>query len=208
MISTVVSAIGLPQAFGAAPEEVFRIASRSVVVVQVHDERGRTLATGSGVVIAPERVATNCHVVRPKGLRGPRIYLAGAGRELRNASIEQGSDGADVCILRVRHLAAPPVTAGSVAKLRVGQPIYAIGAPQGLDLTLSGGLVSALRTIRGELFVQTDAAISPGSSGGGLFDSGGNLVGITTFYVQDGQNLNFAIPVDRVLQVAGQLRNL
>jgi Tfp pilus assembly protein PilF len=90
------------------------------------------------------------------------------------------------------------------SRLRVGEPVYAIGAPQGLELSLSGGLVSALRTVRGELFIQTDAAISRGSSGGGLFDQNARLVGITTFYLDGGQNLNFAIPIERVMQVAGQ----
>jgi S1-C subfamily serine protease len=63
--------------------------------------------------------------------------------------------------------------------------------------------VSALRNVRGQRYVQTDAAISKGSSGGGLFDRDGRLVGITTFTVDDAQNLNFAIPVERVMEVAG-----
>jgi tetratricopeptide (TPR) repeat protein len=71
-----------------------------------------------------------------------------------------------------------------------------MGAPEGLELTLSEGLISGLREFEGGLVVQTSAAISPGSSGGGLFDARGQLVGITTFYLKEGQNLNFALPGD------------
>jgi S1-C subfamily serine protease len=74
--------------------------------------------------------------------------------------------------------------------------VYAIGTPQGLERTLSQGLVSAMRETSEGTVIQTSAPISPGSSGGGLFDTQGQLVGITTFQTKTGQNLNFAIPVD------------
>jgi tetratricopeptide (TPR) repeat protein len=78
--------------------------------------------------------------------------------------------------------------------LEVGEKVYAIGAPQGLELTLSEGLISGLREYGSARLIQTTAAISPGSSGGGLFDTQARLVGITTFVVKNGQNLNFALP--------------
>lgn len=187
----------------ATPDEVFSIASRSVVAIQVLDRSGALLATGSGVVIAPDRVATNCHVVRSPRLPATRALLVGGGLSFRAATLERGSASADVCILDARRLERPAATTRPTATLRVGEAVYAIGAPQGLELSLSGGLVSAIRRVHGELYLQTDAAISKGSSGGGLFDQEGRLVGITTFTVEGGQNLNFAIPVERVLRVAG-----
>lgn len=85
--------------------------------------------------------------------------------------------------------------------LKVGEDVYALGAPKGLDLSLSTGVISQLRQDGNERFVQTDAAISPGSSGGGLFDSDGNLVGITTEKLVDEEveGIGFAIPADLVL---------
>ncbi len=77
---------------------------------------------------------------------------------------------------------------------KVGQRVYAIGAPQGLELTLSEGLISALRGTDKGAIIQTTAPVSPGSSGGGLFNSSGQLVGIVTFQRKSGQNLNFALP--------------
>jgi len=91
-------------------------------------------------------------------------------------------------------LRAPPVVLGTAKKLKVGQRVYAIGAPEDLELTLSEGLISSLRPHEGSEYIQTSAAISLGSSGGGLFDDQGQLIGITTFYHAEGQNLNFALP--------------
>lgn len=80
--------------------------------------------------------------------------------------------------------------------LKTGERVYAVGAPQGLELTLSEGLISGLRPTDDAQLVQTSAPISPGSSGGGLFDSKGQLVGVTTLYLKEGQNLNFAVPAE------------
>jgi S1-C subfamily serine protease len=80
--------------------------------------------------------------------------------------------------------------------LHVGEDTYSIGAPRGLERTLGQGIISGLRQIRGQRLVQTTTPISPGSSGGGLFDRSGNLVGITTFKLKESEGLNFAIAVD------------
>lgn len=83
----------------------------------------------------------------------------------------------------------------------MGEKVYAIGAPEGLELTISGGLISGLRDFDKDRVIQTSAAISPGSSGGGLFDAEARLVGITTFYLKEGQTLNFALPADLILEL-------
>jgi S1-C subfamily serine protease len=100
-----------------------------------------------------------------------------------------------------RGYSAPAVVIGSTKTLKVGAKVYAIGAPKGLELTLSDGIVSSLREVDGGQYIQTTAAISPGSSGGGLFDENGALVGLTTFYLAEGQNLNFAVPVEWVKEL-------
>lgn len=84
------------------------------------------------------------------------------------------------------------------AKLAIGERVYAVGAPEGLESTFSEGIISSLRENDGVHVIQTSAPISPGSSGGGLFDAQGNLVGITTFYLKEGQSLNFAVPADGI----------
>src|SRR5476649_1726632 len=86
--------------------------------------------------------------------------------------------------------------------MRPGARVYAIGAPEGLELSITEGLVSALRNIDGVRVFQSSAPISPGSSGGGLFDDQGNLIGITTFRIGEGQDLNFAVSSDNVRQLS------
>jgi tetratricopeptide (TPR) repeat protein len=173
------------------PEQIFVQVSPSVVVVDIFDAKGKSIGLGSGAVIGAGQVITNCHVAQ----KGKSLQVRQSGKTFK-ATLQYADPDRDLCQLSVPDLQAPPVTLGTANKLRVGQRVYAIGAPQGLELTLSEGLVSSLRPYEGSQYIQTSAAISPGSSGGGLFDDQGRLVGITTFYLAEGQSLNFALPVD------------
>lgn len=178
------------------PQEVFMRASPSVVVITVLDSDGRAGALGSGVVIEANEVLTNCHVTN----KGNRYQVSRNGKsfegKLRYADRER-----DLCQLNVPGLDARAADIGLRKGLQVGQRVYAIGAPQGLELTISEGLISSLRDFGGVKLIQTTAAMSAGSSGGGLFDEEGTLVGITTFYVAQGQNLNFALPVEWIVDL-------
>jgi hypothetical protein len=123
------------------------------------------------------------------------------------AKVEHRDTKRDLCQLQVPNLAAPAVALGSSRELKVGQKVYALGNPKGLEVTLSDGLVSALRGPDGvEPIIQTTAPISPGSSGGGLFDGDGRLVGITTLQRPDGQNLNFALPAEWVAELPERVK--
>ncbi len=172
-------------------EELFAELAPSIARINVADANGNPIASGSGVVIGAATLITNCHVTA----RGARISVK-IGKDTYAATVDVADEEFDLCRLGVAGLSAPAVTIGSVASLRTGQTVYAIGAPLGLDLTLSNGIVSSLREVPGGTVIQTTAPISPGSSGGGLFDAGGQLVGINTFQTRSGQNLNFAVPAD------------
>jgi serine protease Do len=178
------------------PEQLFSKLSPSVARITVKSASGTNIGVGSGVVISASHIITNCHVA----LQGPDLSVR-VGNENLNATVDIADQEFDLCRLSVSQLNSPPVTTGKVADLRTGQRVFAIGAPQGLDLTLSDGLVSALREIPEGTVIQTSAPVSPGSSGGGLFDATGRLVGIVTFQHRFGQNLNFAIPVDWIDQM-------
>ena len=174
-----------------SPIEIFQTNRNSIVVVRSASEAGGRSSQGSGVVIADEEVVTNCHVA----ISSSDIIVRTETQSLP-AKLRYRDQGHDLCQLTVRGLKAKPVTRAAVATVAVGAKVYAIGAPQGLELTLSDGVVSSLRNLGGTSLIQTNAAISPGSSGGGLFDSSGRLIGITTFQSRTGQNLNFAVPTD------------
>jgi S1-C subfamily serine protease len=179
-----------PVATARSAEDIFAAVSGSVALVVVGDAADRAISQGSAVVIGNGVAITNCHVV--KG--GSRIMLK-AGTETRRATVAVSDEKYDLCRLDVPGLSAPPVEVGSVADVRTGQRVFAIGAPQGLNLTISDGIVSSLRDTEDGRLIQTTAPVSPGSSGGGLFNADGRLIGIVTFQYR-GQNLNFAVPAD------------
>jgi regulator of sirC expression with transglutaminase-like and TPR domain len=98
----------------------------------------------------------------------------------------------------------PSIPLGNSDNIKVGEKIYAIGSPMGLENTISEGLVSGYRTSVGELekaFIQITASLSPGSSGGAVLNSKGELIGISNMGLRGGQNLNFAIPINEVQNV-------
>lgn len=191
-LSLALSALGLlvsaPLANARSAQEIFRMASPSVVVVVSEDGDKVKGTQGSGVVVANGRVVTNCHVLRPGGQ-----HWIKQGELKMPAKIEFASTDKDICELKVLGLAAPSLKVATYA-LSVGQKVYAIGAPRGLEHTLTDGLISSLRTFDGNNVIQASVPISPGSSGGALLDEEGNLIGITTAGTRNAQNLNFAIP--------------
>ena len=179
-----------------SPASLFAELSKSVVIVDSKDDQGGEIALGSGVVVGSRSVITNWHVVKEGSLISVR-----RGAKTYHADIVFADADRDLCQLKVMGLTAPAVRLGSVKDLVVGQRVISIGAPEGLELTLTDGLISSLRPRNNSLIIQTTAPISHGSSGGGLFDTDGRLIGITTFQVVDGQNLNFALPVDWIPQL-------
>ena len=168
-------------------EEIFKRVSPSVMVVESLDAKGKVTTLGSGVVIASGLVITNRHVI--KDCITFRVEHDGKKWPAKLVRVDPDHDLAE---LSVAGLGAPAVTLRDSSKLAVGEKVYAIGSPEGLELTISEGLISGLRDFDKNRVIQTSAAISPGSSGGGLFDAQGRLVGITAFYLKEGQSLNFA----------------
>lgn len=177
-------------------EDIFAELAPSVARVNVMDASGRMIGSGSGVVIDNAVVLTSCHVATV----GVKLTVK-IGESVLPAAIQLADEVFDLCRLDVPGMRAPAVAIGSVDTLRTGQRVYAIGAPQGLELTISDGIVSALRRVGDGTVIQTTAPISPGSSGGGLFDLSGRLVGVMTFQHRYGQNLNFALPADWIAQM-------
>lgn len=179
------------------PQEIFASAAPSVVVIEVRGHGGELKSTGSGVVIAKGEVITNCHVAEIG-----KTLIVRQGKASYPARLHYADQERDLCQLSVANFNASSVPLGDINDLQPGARVVAIGAPRGLELSISEGLVAALREFgAGTKIIQTTAAISPGSSGGGLFDDSGRLVGITTFYFDNGQNLNFAMPVNWIAEL-------
>ncbi len=181
-----------------SPQEVFQRVSPSVFVVEALDSQGKVVAFGSGVAVAPNQVVTNQHVVED----GIQVRVR-RGQQTWMAVVTHANTGQDLCRLRVEGLQARPAEVRNSVGLAVGERVYAIGAPQGLELTFSEGVISALRNVSTGRIIQTTAPISEGSSGGGLFDARGKLVGVTTLMLLEGQNLNFALPGEWIAAIGG-----
>ena len=193
---------------------VFIATSNRVVDFWTRDVMSVPSGTGSGFVWDEQgHIITNLHVIAEAA--GATVKLAD-GRDFP-ASLVGVSQAHDIAVLKIRTEGKPlvPVSIGTSDDLRVGQKVFAIGNPFGLDWTLTTGIVSALdRSLdndRGGVIrhlVQTDAAINPGNSGGPLLDSAGRLIGINTaIYSPSGANagVGFAVPADTVNRVVPQI---
>lgn len=193
LLGTLALLVAVPS-WALAPDELFRQVSPSVWQVGTLDGQGKPIATGSAVVIAPQTLVTNCHVLKGAARVVVRQHATTHAARLLHADTER-----DLCQLTAASLQAPAVTIAPETA-HIGQRIYTIGAPRGLELTLSDGLVSGLREEGDDGgLIQISAPISPGSSGGGLFDEEGRLLGITSMgYAGVAQNLNFARPASLI----------
>jgi S1-C subfamily serine protease len=166
--------------------------SRSGAIWSVKSNGNGAQAMGSAVAVSPRALVTNCHLIRDAN----NLTLLKVGSAVPARVIAADPEG-DRCVLWASEALPDYVTAARRERdLLVGEDVAAIGNPRGLDTSLSRGLVAQKRNQNGRALIQTDAAISSGSSGGGLFDMSGNLVGITTFKVSSGESLNFAIAID------------
>ncbi|MBK7262840.1 MAG: trypsin-like peptidase domain-containing protein [Rubrivivax sp.] len=170
--------------------------------------------TGTGFVWDDSgHIVTNFHVIQ--GANGAKVTLA--DQSSFDASLVGAFPDRDLAVLRIQAPKdkLPPIAIGASRDLVVGQRVYAIGNPFGLDQSLTTGIVSALnreiesfnnRTIRG--VIQTDAAINPGNSGGPLLDSAGRLVGVNTQIASPSgasAGIGFAIPVDEINRIVPKL---
>ncbi len=172
-------------------------------VVQVKTPSG----LGSGFFINEEGfLLTNFHVIESETQIGVEVYLQRAGqlerktyKQVRIVAINKFED---IALLKIEDKDAPKfatVRLGSSDALAVGEPVFAIGSPLGLERTVTEGIVSTkTRQLQGELYLQTTAQINPGNSGGPLFNLSGDVVGITNMKITYGEGLGFAIPVEAV----------
>ncbi len=172
-------------------QQLFKILSPSVVMIRAWTNSGSGGSTGSGVAISNSRILTNYHVV--EGATNIRVKH---GHFEDRATIEWKDRMGDMSILRTKTQRLKPVAkCRTYDNIKIGEKVYSLGSPSGLENTFAEGLLSGKRTNNGRKYLQTSAPISPGSSGGGLFDAEGRLIGITSFG-EPGTTLGFAIPID------------
>ncbi len=168
-----------------------------------------TRGQGSGFIVSADGVIlTNAHVVRDAN----EVLVKLTDRREFVAKVLGADAKTDVAVLKIEAKNLPTVSMGKVADLRVGEWVLAIGSPFGLENTVTAGVVSAKgRSLPDDSavpFIQTDVAVNPGNSGGPLFNTQGQVVGINSqIYSRSGgyQGLSFAIPIDLALKIKDQI---
>jgi hypothetical protein len=170
----------------------------SVVTLVALDDHDQTLALGSGFFISANGlVATNTHVVAGAS----KVILRWQGKSGTAKRILKLDPRFDLVILQTSFSATPTVKLGDSDLIAVGEEIVALGSPFGFEGTVSTGIISGIRQEDATRYLQITAPISPGSSGGPIFNTNGVVVGITTGSVDKGQNLNFALPTNLLNQL-------
>lgn len=180
---------------GAASADTETAAQRalsSAVAVRCESSRGSGFFVGDGLVL------TNAHVLC-RGAESPEVVL-GDGTVLPGA-VERRDDWLDVALIRVRKGVAPPLALGDASELRAGARVLTVGSPLGLEFSVTQGILShPERVVLGTVFLQVDAAVSPGSSGGPLTDGRGRAIGIVSMKVTDAEGLGLALPVNYLFE--------
>ena len=189
-----------------APAVVFVTQSR---VVRDWSLRPTRLPSGTGAGFAWDaagHVVTNYHVIEQERDISLMIYV----KEKKGLRKEKVSDVRivafnpffDLALLKIENPEKVPLREtylGDYSRVKIGDPVFAIGNPLGLDRTVSDGIVSnRSRALGGKLSIQTTAAINPGNSGGPLFNNRGEVIGVTSSKIMGGESLGFAIPIQYV----------
>jgi len=167
------------------------VRTRPAVVVIETDE-----ALASGFIIKPDGIiVTNHHVVA--NAKSMAVKLP-SGEVYKNVFLLSADPDNDLAFLKIEAVDLPTIPLGNSNNVQVGDEVLLVGAPQGLEQTVSNGLISGIRLDNGVRILQTSAAASHGSSGGPLLNRSGEAVGVMSFKLIDGENLNFAIPINYV----------
>ncbi|ENW03633.1 Do family serine endopeptidase [Acinetobacter beijerinckii] len=191
------------------PEILRRFFGNQVIIPQQQGPQEKT-GYGSAFFISKDGyLVTNHHVIE----NASRISITLNDRRELDATLVGSDERTDVAVLKVNGANFPELKIGNVNQLKVGEPVLAIGSPFGFDYSASAGIVSAKsRNMSGETsvpFIQTDAALNPGNSGGPLFNQRGEVVGVNSriFSGTGGyMGLSFSIPIDVAMEVVQQLK--
>lgn len=191
------------------PDILRRFFGNQVIIPQPRAPQEKT-GYGSAFFISKDGyLLTNHHVIE----NASKVTITLNDRREIDAAVVGSDERTDVALLKVNGAGFPELRTGDIGRLRVGEPVLAIGSPFGFDYSASAGIVSAkMRNMMGETavpFIQTDVALNPGNSGGPLFNQHGEVVGVNSriFSGTGGyMGLSFSIPIDVAMEVADQLK--
>ena len=204
LILAIIAAVGLEIYDSGMNKHNIRVNQKATATILVYDKDGKGIRQGSGIFINSKGLLlTNYHVIKGMDISKTRAKLpSGAFYELRG--IKGLNEKIDIAILQFEATDTPYVkNLGDSDKILSGEKVIAIGSPSGLENSISEGIIAnPARILLGTKFIQFTAPISPGNSGGGLFNKDGKVIGITMASLADeeksNQNLNFAVPINLI----------
>ncbi len=205
MVKSVAESLGLLEEKEYTAVEISAKAAKSVFYIEVFDENGKEpIGSASGFFIDDSGIAvTNFHVIR--GIYSAAITMTDGSKHKVEKVIGYDEEK-DIAILKIEGSGFDALRLGDSDKIVSGEKVYAIGSPKGLENTISEGIISSTsREINGQKMIQITTPISDGSSGGALFNSKCQVIGITTGGISDGQNLNLAVPINTMKSVEQNL---
>jgi hypothetical protein len=193
LICCVIFLMGLPNTGNAqSAQEIAKKAFRSTVLLVMEDVNGQPLSLGSGFFVRDGEIASNLHVVECAA-RG-YAKLVGEKAKYDIEGITAVDPERDLVVVKISAGRSQALPLGNSDTVQVGESVYAVGNPQGLEGTFSQGIVSSIREVGIGKLLQITAPISPGSSGGPVLNGKGEVIGVSVATFRGGQNLNFAIP--------------
>jgi len=188
------------------PREIAKNTLPSVVLVVIETNGPEALRYGSGFFVREDVIATNYHVV--KGARRGIVKIVGKDQAYEVLGLVGVDESGDLALLKLKGVKGTPLLIDQYDSIGIGDAIFAVGNPKGLEGTFSQGIVSSLRKEGGKNLIQITASISQGSSGGAPVNQKGEVVGVTTGAIENGQSLNFAIPASRRRPLVENLKPL
>ncbi len=188
------------------PQQIAQKAFRSTVLLVMEDANGQPLSLGSGFFVRESQIATNLHVVEG-AVRG-YAKLVGKETKFNIEGYTAVDEKRDLIILKVAAFGTQAVSLGNSDLAQVGETVYAVGNPRGLEGTFSQGIISSIRSVGIDKLIQMTAPTSQGSSGGPVLNSKGGVIGVSFASFRDGQNLNFAIPSNDLSLLLSKPANL
>ena len=183
---------GIPIANAQTPQQIAKKAFGSTVLLVMEDANGQPISLGSGFFVRNGQIATNLHVV--EGAARGYAKLVSQKTKYDIKGITAIDPQRDLVILKVSAFGLQTLSLGDSDAVQIGEPVYAVGNPRGLEGTFSQGIISSIREVRTDKLLQITAPISPGSSGGPVLNGVSDVIGVSVATFHGGQNLNFAIP--------------
>ena len=201
LVSSLLSILTLVTPYSLSQQpvaDVVKQSSDAVVLIVISNSEGQETALGSGFLVSPDgEIVTNHHVI--KDAHSTIVKLSN-GAFFPVSGVLADDSERDLAVIKVKGKNLPFLSLGDIEKVHVGDHVVAIGSPLGLEGTVSDGIVSAVRDVNNQKWIQTTAPASHGNSGGPLLDMSNHVIGVITAGVNPelGQNLNFAVPCSDV----------